>query len=67
MIDADVTMDHKTSHKGTFFEIEISISKLSVDVWFVRIEQYLDVQLKNYLNIEKIACKMVQFLSNAYY
>ncbi len=63
-------MDHKTSHKGTFFDIEISISKLSIDVWFVRIEQDLDVQLKNAtnnLNIEKIACKMVQVLSNAYY
>ncbi len=60
MIDADVTMDHKTSHKGTFFEIEISISKLSIDVWFVRIEQNLQQKnAKNYLNIEKIACKMV--------
>ncbi len=35
----NVTLDHKTSHKGTFSEIEISASseswiyKLSIDVW----------------------------------
>ncbi len=34
-----VTLDHKTSHKGQFFEIEIYtsseswINKLSIDVW----------------------------------
>ncbi len=70
-----VTLNHKTSHKGQFFEIEIYatseswINKLSIDVWFVRIRQYLaDIQLfenlesegaKN-LNIEKIAFKVVQ-------
>ncbi len=38
-----VTLDHKTSHKGKFFKIEIYtsseswINKLSIDVWFVRI------------------------------
>ncbi len=37
-----VTLDHKTSHKGQFFEIEIysssesRINKLSIDVWFDR-------------------------------
>ncbi len=42
-----VTLDHKTSHKGTFFDIEIYtsseswINKLSIDVWFVMIGQYL--------------------------
>ncbi len=36
-----VTLDHKTSHKGTFFEIEIytssesRINKLSIDVWIL--------------------------------
>ncbi len=70
-----VTLHHKTSHKGQFFEIEIYtsserwINKLSIDVWFVRIGQYLaEIQLfenlesegaKN-LNIEKIAFKVVQ-------
>ncbi len=38
-----VTLDHKTSHKGQFFKIEIYtsseswINKLSIDVWFVMI------------------------------
>ncbi len=70
-----VTLDHKTSHKGQFFEIEIYtaseswINKLSIDVWFVMIGQYLaEIQLfenlesegaKN-LNIEKIIFKVVQ-------
>ncbi len=68
-------MDHKTCHKGQFFEIENYtsyeswISNLSIDVWFVRIGQYLaEIQLfenmesegaKN-LNIEKITFKVVQ-------
>ncbi len=47
-----VTLDHKTSHKGKFFEIEIYasyeslINELSIDVWFVRIGYYLtEIQL----------------------
>ncbi len=47
-----MTLDHKTSHKGQFFEIEIYtsseswINKLSIDVWFVMIGQYLaEIQL----------------------
>ncbi len=42
-----VTLEHKTSHKGQFFKIEIYasseswINNLSIDVWFVMIEQYL--------------------------
>ncbi len=70
-----MTLDHKTRHKGTVFEIEIYasswINKLSIDVWFVRIGgQYLaKIQLfenlesegiKKNLNIEKIAFKVVQ-------
>ncbi len=50
-----MTLDHKTSHK------------LSIDVWFVRIEQYLaeiqlfeNLRLQKNLNIEKIAFKVVQ-------
>ncbi len=70
-------MDHKTSLKCKFFEIEIytssesRINKLSIDVWFVRIGQYLVVFKYNYLNIwnlrvqknlniEKIAFKVIQ-------
>ncbi len=71
-----VNLDHKTSHKGTFSEIEIHtsfeswINKLSIDVWFVRIGQYLaEIQLFEHLesegekknrNIEKIDFKVAQ-------
>ncbi len=47
--NAYVTLDHKTSHKGQFCEIEIYISSgtcinnLSIDVWFVMIGQYLKI------------------------
>ncbi len=60
-----VTLDHKTSHKGTFFEIEIYTSsescinklykKASIDVWFVRIGQYL-AELQLFENLES-GCK----------
>jgi len=49
-----VTLDHKTSHMGQFSETEIytshesQMNKLSIDVWFVRIGQYLsEMQLKS--------------------
>ncbi len=43
-----MTLDHKTSHKYQFREIEIYtlINNLSLDVWFVMIRQYLaEIQL----------------------
>ncbi len=49
-----VTRDHKTSHKGQFFEIEIYtspeswINKLSIDVWWIW--QYLGLRY----NIENL-------------
>ncbi len=71
-----VTLVHKTSLKCQFFEIEIYtsskswINKLSIDVWFVRIGQYVpEIQLfenlesegaKKKQNTEKIAFKFVQ-------
>ncbi len=69
-----VTLDHKTSRKCQFSEIEIytpyenSINKLSIDIWFVRIGQYLaEIQLFENLESEgvkklneKIAFKVVQ-------
>ncbi len=70
-----VTLDHKTSHKGKFFDIEMYtsseswINKLSIDVWFVRIRQYLaEIRLFYILefegaknpNTENIAFKFVQ-------
>ncbi len=63
-----VTLDHKKS-----------LDRLSIDVWFVRIWQYLvEIQLfenlesegaKKYIHTEKIAFKVVQMksLANAYY
>ncbi len=64
-----VTQDHKTSHKGQFCEIEIYasseswINNLSIDVWFVMIEQYLKIwnlRVQKNKNIEKITFKVVQ-------
>ncbi len=56
--DRYVTLDHKTSHKGQFFDIEIYISfeswlnNISIDVWFVGIGQYLaEIIWNNYLKI----------------
>ncbi len=58
---AYVTLDHKTSHKGQFFEIEIWtsseswINNLSIDVWFVMIGQYLaEIQLFENLESEGV-------------
>ncbi len=42
-----VTLDHKTSHKVSFFYI----NKLSIDVWFVRTGQYL-TEIELFENIE---------------
>ncbi len=64
-----VTLEHKTSHKCRFFEIEmyasseIWINHLSIDVWFVMIGQYLKIwnlRVQKNLNIEKIIVKVVQ-------
>ncbi len=42
-----MTLDHKTSHKGTF------LNKFSTDVWFVMIGQYLaEIQLIENLEFE---------------
>ncbi len=67
-----VTLDHKTSHKGQFFKIEIYatseswINNISIDVWFVMIEQYLKIwnlRVQKNQNIEKIIFKVVQMKS----
>ncbi len=65
-----MTLDNKTSHKGTFLRFIHTINKLSIEVWFVRIRQYLaEIQLfeylqsegaKNKIKIEKLAFKVVQ-------
>ncbi len=58
-----VTLDHKTSHKGQFFEIEIYtsseswINKLSIGLlWY----NYLEIWNLRVQNIEKITFKVVQ-------
>ncbi len=68
-----MTQDHKISHKGSFSEIEIYtasdswIKKLLIELWFVRIGQYLaEIQLFDNLESEgakksfKLAFKIVQ-------
>ncbi len=51
-----VTLDQKNRYMGQFLEIEIHtsfINKLSIDVWFVRIGQYLaEIQLFENLESE---------------
>ncbi len=66
-----VTLDHKTSHKGTFFEIEIYtsfeswINKLSIDVfhWFVRIGLYL-AEIQLFENLESEGAKKSKYWEN---
>ncbi len=66
-----MTLDHKTSHKGTFFEIEIYtsseswINKISIDVLFVRIGQYL-AEIQLFENLESEGAKksvQIKFLA----
>ncbi len=61
-------MDHKSSYKRQFVETEIYttseswINKLSIDVWFVRIWQYLKIwnlRVIKKLNTEKTAFTFV--------
>ncbi len=59
-----VTLDHKTSHEGQFFLIEIYtsseiwINNLSIDVWFVRIGQYL-AEIQLFENLESEGAKKI--------
>ncbi len=61
-----VTLEHKTSHKGQFFEIEIYIkliNKLSIDVWFVMIGQYL-AEIQLFVNLESEGAKKSKYWEN---
>ncbi len=64
-----VTMDHKTSHKGQFFEIEIYasseswINRFSIDVWFVMIGQYLS-EIQLFVNLESEGAKKSKYWEN---
>ncbi len=59
-------MEHKTSHKGQFFEIEIyassesGVHNLSIDVWFVMIGQYL-AEIQLFVNLESEGAKKSKY------
>ncbi len=61
-----MSLEHKTSHKGQFCEIEIStsykswINNLSIDVWFVMIEQYL-AEIQLFVNLESDGAKKSKY------
>ncbi len=65
----NVTLEHKTSHKGQFGEIEIYasyeswINKLSIDVWFVMIGQYLS-EIQLFVNLESEGAKKYKYWEN---
>ncbi len=64
-----VTLDHKTSLKCQFFEIEIYTSseswtnKHSIDVWFVRIGSYL-AEIQLFENLEFEGAKKSKYWEN---
>ncbi len=64
-----VTLEHKTSHKGHFFKIVIYasseswINKLSIDVWFVMIGQYL-AEIQLFVNLESEGAKKSKYWEN---
>ncbi len=59
-----MTLEHKTSHKGQFIEIEIYasserwISNISIDVWFGQYLKIWNLRVQKHLNIEKIIFKV---------
>ncbi len=63
------TLDHKTSLKCQFFEIEIYITSeswanmLSIDVWFVRIWQHL-AEIQLFENLESEDAKKSKYWEN---
>ncbi len=64
-----MTLDHKTSHKGQYYEIDMYtwseswINKLYIDVWFVRIGQKLaEIQLLE--NLESEGAKKSKYWEN---
>ncbi len=60
-----VTLNHKTSPIFLFIEIYISseINKLSIDVWFVRIGQYLS-EIQLFENLESEGAKKSKYWEN---
>ncbi len=64
-----MTLDHKTSYEGQFFLIKIYTSseswmnKLSIDVWFVMIGQYL-AEIQLFENLESEGAKKSKYWEN---
>ncbi len=50
-----MTLDHETSHKGQFKK-----NKLSIDVWFVMIGQYL-AEIQLFENLESEGAKKSKY------
>ncbi len=61
-----MSLDHKTRLKCQFFKIEIYalseswINNLSIDVWFVMIEQYL-AEIQLFVNLESEGAKKSKY------
>ncbi len=60
-----VTLDHKTCHKGTFFEIEIYTSSESWINKLVRIEQYL-AETQLFENLQSEGAKKSKYWENCH-
>ncbi len=58
-----VTLDHKTSHKGKFIFSESWINKIFIDVWFVRIGQYL-TEIQLFENLDSEGAKKSKYSEN---
>ncbi len=62
-------MDHKTSHDGQLFEIliytprESWINKLFINLWFVRIGQYL-AEMQLFENLESDGAQIYKYQEN---
>ncbi len=56
-------MAHKTSHKGQFCKTDLywKLNKLSIDVWFVSIGQYL-AEIQLFENLESEGAKKIIIL-----
>ncbi len=60
-----VTLDNKTRHKGNFFKIELFIiNNISIDVRFVRIGYFSEIQLLQNLESEGAKKYKSKYLEN---
>ncbi len=62
----NMTLEHKTSHKSQYYEIEFYasskswINNTSIGVWFGQYLKIWNLRMQKHLNIEKIIFKVVQ-------